>query len=232
MINKAQSSRLFPKKGRSGYYMLQAMRKAMTYAVNKYSPVCDRGTILDYGCGCSPYQSLFEPYFDEYKRADIASAEDIAIKLNNDGTVPLEEGSCNAVVSTQVLEHVNDVDVYLSECNRVLRSNGLLFISTHGYWKYHPSPTDYWRWTRDGLIKKLKSHGFKEVETLGLISPEASGIQLFSIHYENKFRGSIKRLFRRFTHSIMWLFDRYRLDNNDAGVYVCIMQKCAVQPDS
>ena len=224
-VNKKQASRLYAKKGRSCYYMLTAMRKATHYIVEKYLPGCGRGKIVDFGCGCSPYQPLFGEYFDEYIRADISSSDDKDVELNEDGTLPLEDSSCNAVISTQVLEHVMDVDIYLKECNRVLKDDGWLFLSTHGYWKYHPSPTDFWRWTRDGLKKKLEEHGFNEIETLGLISPEASGLQLFSINFEKKFHGSFKRLYRRMSHSFMWLFDKYRLNNKDAGVYYCIMQK-------
>lgn len=224
-VNKKQASRLYAKKGRSGYYMLTSMRKATNYVVDKYASRCGRGKIVDFGCGCSPYQPLFGEHFDEYIRADIACSDDKDIELNDDGTLPLEDHSCNAVVSTQVLEHVNDVDIYLKECKRVLKDEGWLFLSTHGYWKYHPSPTDFWRWTRDGLKKKLEEYGFKEIEILGLIGPEASGLQLFSLSFEKHFHGSLKRVFRRISHFFMWIFDKHSLDNQDAGVYYCVMQK-------
>lgn len=223
-MNKSQKSRLYPKKGRSGYYMLNAMRKASLYIIEKYFSNIKLNRIVDYGCGCSPYQPLFEPCFDEYIRADITDDKEV-LKINEDGSLPLEDGSVNTVISTQVLEHVADVDVYLSECYRVLAESGWLLLSTHGYWTYHPSPTDYWRWTRDGLKKKLEQHGFFEIEILGLICPEASGLQLFSINIERHFPGPVKRIFRRMTHFLMWLIDKYKLNHNDAGVYYCIMRK-------
>ena len=32
-------------------------------------------------------------------------------------------------------------------------------VSTHGVISYHPSPTDYWRWTHAGLEKLLAGNG-------------------------------------------------------------------------
>src|SRR6185436_6911761 len=75
----------------------------------------------------------------------------------------LPDASADAVVSFQVLEHVDDVETYLSECNRVLRPGGRLVLTTHGIWVYHPMAgicEDYWRWTGAGLRKTVEAYGF------------------------------------------------------------------------
>jgi hypothetical protein len=35
-----------------------------------------------------------------------------------------------------------------------------MLLSTHGTWLYHPHPTDFRRWTREGLIVDLEREGF------------------------------------------------------------------------
>jgi hypothetical protein len=37
------------------------------------------------------------------------------------------------------------------ELHRVTAPGGRVLASTHGVQVYHPSPTDYWRWTHAGL---------------------------------------------------------------------------------
>lgn len=71
----------------------------------------------------------------------------------------------DSLISIQVLEHVEDVHGYLLEANRVLKKGGTLILSTHGWWTYHPYPTDFWRWTRAGLQKVLVDHGFQVEES-------------------------------------------------------------------
>jgi SAM-dependent methyltransferase len=77
------------------------------------------------------------------------------------------------VVSFQVLEHVWDLDWYLGECWRILRPGGWLLLSTHGVWLYHPHPTDYRRWTRDGLLDELGQRGLQVKVAEGVVGPLA-----------------------------------------------------------
>jgi hypothetical protein len=81
------------------------------------------------------------------------------------------------VLSTQVLEHVADPALYLSECLRVLRPRGRL-LSTHGIMVYHPDPVDYWRWTCAGLRRAVEDAGFEVVRFEGIMGLAATGLQL------------------------------------------------------
>jgi SAM-dependent methyltransferase len=114
--------------------------------------------VLDFGAGCMPYRDDFLAAGYGYIGADIDGSCDI--RIDADGRLPLADASVDAVVSFQVLEHVADIAQYLAEARRVLRSDGRLLLSTHGSWPYHPHPTDYRRWTRDGLILDLGNAGF------------------------------------------------------------------------
>jgi len=87
-----------------------------------------------------------------------------------------------------VLEHVRDIDTYLQEAGRVLRDDGLMLLSTHGTWLYHPHPTDYRRWTRDGLVRELESRGFDVRETRAVMGPLAWTTQFRLLGYREALR--------------------------------------------
>jgi SAM-dependent methyltransferase len=136
-----------------------------------------RGRVLDYGCADMPYRSFFASGI-EYVGADLSGNQDAAVVLAPDGTVPVASESFDAVLSTQVLEHVEDPGRYLAECFRVLRPGGRLLLSTHGIFPYHPDPVDLWRWTCGGLTQQVESAGFQIVRLEGIIGMAATGLQL------------------------------------------------------
>jgi SAM-dependent methyltransferase len=113
---------------------------------------------VDFGCGDQPYRSLFEQCGAEYLGADLGQAAQIVIRP--DGHVDAPNACADLVLSFQVLEHVRDLDTYLSEAKRLLRPGGQLILSTHGTWLYHPHPEDHRRWTRMGLVNELESRGW------------------------------------------------------------------------
>jgi len=47
-----------------------------------------------------------------------------------DDTWPIEDKSMDAVLAGEVIEHVIDIDTFISEAHRVLRPHGLLVVST------------------------------------------------------------------------------------------------------
>lgn len=127
-----------------------------------------RDTVLvDLGCGDMPYRAAALDLGIDYRGADIGAGADLAIDAS--GRVALDDGAAGAVLSIQVLEHVRDLDAYCGEAARLLDKDGVLLLSTHGNWLYHPHPEDHRRWTRTGLVHDLEARGFK-VETIHAIA--------------------------------------------------------------
>src|SRR6187431_2690649 len=60
-------------------------------------------TILDYGCGGSPYRSLFPNA--EYKRADFVEMDDLDYVIGGDSRVDERDSTFDLILSTQVAEH-------------------------------------------------------------------------------------------------------------------------------
>ena len=105
--------------------------------------------VLDVGCGDKPYY----PYF-----AGAASYVGVDVKENRAADVigsidaiPVEDGSFDVVLCTQVLEHVDDPGAAVRELHRVCAPGGRVLLSTHGVQVFHPNPNDFWRWTHQGL---------------------------------------------------------------------------------
>lgn len=134
------------------------------------------GTVVDYGCADSPYRHLFRGA--TYVGVDLVGNPGATVTLRPDGTVPLDDASADLVLSTQVLEHVADPDLYLRECARLLRPGGQLVLTTHGIMHLHRDPTDYWRWTSDGLIRIVDRAGLDVVEVRGVLGLVGASLQL------------------------------------------------------
>jgi SAM-dependent methyltransferase len=134
------------------------------------------GRVLDYGCADKPYRSFFADGVD-YVGADLPGNPHADVIINPDGGVGVPDKSFDAVMSTQVLEHVGDPAAYLAECLRVLRPGGLMLLSTHGMMVYHPDPVDLWRWTEAGLRTAVERAGFDVIHTEGVMGLAAVGLQ-------------------------------------------------------
>ena len=134
------------------------------------------GRVLDYGCAEVPYRGLFGDV--EYLAADLPGNPAATVEIRQDGTLPVDDASVDAILSTQVLEHVADPGVYLAECARVLRPGGRMLLSTHGLMVYHPDPDDYWRWTGAGLQRAVRDAGFRVVRFEGIMGLAATALQL------------------------------------------------------
>jgi SAM-dependent methyltransferase len=147
------------------------------HALARELRVPSRAQVLDYGCASVPYRYFF-PEDVNYAGADFPGNPDASLQLNPDGTVPADDSSFDVVVSTQVLEHVAEPRLHLSECFRVLRPGGQLLLSTHGVFVYHPDPADYWRWTSAGLRREIEQAGFEVTRFEGVFGLAATGLQL------------------------------------------------------
>lgn len=145
------------------YYVSVLTRKAYEKTIPKLLNKNIKLKILDYGCGVKPYQHLFEGHIEKYIGVDVGNNPNADICINPGEKLPFSNDEFDIVLSSQVLEHVKDVDQYMIECNRVLKKNGYLLLSTHGTWQYHASPYDYHRWTAIGLKNLLERNNF-EVE--------------------------------------------------------------------
>ena len=128
--------------------------------------------VVDLGCGDMPYATMLRARGFDYRGADLDGGADLAI--DRAGRVDLPTGAAGAVLSVQVLEHVADLDAYCAEIRRLLAPDGVLILSTHGAWLYHPHPQDHRRWTRTGLALDLAMRGLEVEACTAIAGPLAT----------------------------------------------------------
>ncbi len=119
--------------------------------------------VLDVGSGDAPYRELFADH--EYLTSDWehashqpGQAPDIVGPAD---ALPLDADLLDAVVCTQVLEHVPDPARAMAEFFRVLRPGGSLWLTTPLTWYLHELPHDYYRFTSVGLSHLADQAGFQ-----------------------------------------------------------------------
>jgi SAM-dependent methyltransferase len=78
--------------------------------------------------------------------------------------LPLREACADVVLSTQVLEHVENPARVLGEAHRILKPGGRLYLTAPQGWHEHQQPHDYFRFTRFALGGLLTAAGFREFE--------------------------------------------------------------------
>lgn len=127
------------------------------------------GELLDFGCGSKPYRSLFS-CADKYIGVDIENEghdhqnEDVDVYYDGN-TLPFGDEIFDSILASEVLEHVPDINVTLSELHRVLRKSGKILITIPFVWIEHELPYDFRRLTVNGIEKVLLDSGFKPLST-------------------------------------------------------------------
>jgi SAM-dependent methyltransferase len=86
--------------------------------------------------------------------------------------MPIPDDSFDCVFCTGTLEHVRDPWRAVREIHRVLRPGGLVHIDVPFIQGYHADPTDYWRFTLDGL--KVLCEPFEELDAGVHIGPSCA----------------------------------------------------------
>ncbi len=220
-----RGNRLKPRRTHSRYWVLTSLTQTLIKILE--GPFDTKNNILDYGCGNKPYKELFITIFTEYIGADIKGNECADIVINTDGTLPLQNKSFACVLSSQVLEHVEDPILYLEEAYRVLKDDGRLILSTHGCWKYHPDPNDYWRWTSAGIKKIVEEAGFRIEKIYSILSFPSISLQLWQDATMNKIPKIFRSIYIFFIQILMKIIDR-KFGNkfsDNAGVFIVVAKK-------
>lgn len=82
--------------------------------------------------------------------------------------IPVSAGHFDSIICNAVLEHVKNPDEVLQEFHRVLRTDGVLYLCVPFMQPEHLDPTDFQRYTKDGLRTLVEKHGFTVIEVNGV----------------------------------------------------------------
>ena len=225
-----RGERLYPAPSSRLYWHLTALRQSIERVIAEHIVPLEWDTLVDFGCGNMPYRALFEAHLAKYVGCDLEGNEMAEAVMSTPGQIPMDDQTADIVLSSQVLEHVSDPAGYLAEAFRVLRPGGLLLLSTHGSWRYHPDPCDFWRWTCDGLRRIVQNAAFEIDDFQGVMGPEATALQLWQDAVADRVPHRLRSLFYRYVQwrirkADMRCSDIHR--NRDACVYVVVARKPA-----
>jgi SAM-dependent methyltransferase len=124
--------------------------------------------LVDIGCGRKPWAAIFAPYVTEHIGVDreAPSSPDAGeVDIVGDAySVPLNDGSADTVLLTEVLEHLEDPIRALEEAHRLLAPGGGLILTTPLIFPVHGEPHDFFRYSPHGLQYVMRRAGFEGIE--------------------------------------------------------------------
>ena len=201
--------RLYPSIFESSYITLRNRRRHMDAFFAQRESV---GHVLDVGAQYCPYYPLFKEKCTSYTSLDVVDTPivDIACDASN---MPIDDGSYDLVLCTEVLEHCEDPQAIVNECRRVLKPGGMLIVTVPAIFPQHGYPADNWRFMPDGLRHLMR--GFSNVAVIGELDVAES---FFSVvcHYGHVFTGRLGALGRFL--NLAWDFA-----NNTAGMLCSLL---------
>lgn len=146
------------------YYII---RKGIYDFISEKSTLLE-GKVLDFGCGEKPYESIIN--CKEYIGVDVkvsGHSEERHAKVDyyyEKCKLPFDDMTFDNVISTQVFEHIYEIDDIMNELYRVMKIKGHIIITVPLCNPEHEIPFDFFRYTTYGITKKLEQHGFVVIE--------------------------------------------------------------------
>jgi len=111
--------------------------------------------VLDAGSANAPYAHHFKHCW--YETADISGKVTYECDLCD---IPIADNFFDAILSTQVLEHIQTPDKAVKELFRVLKPGGKLLLTVPFFYEEHLIPHDFFRFTQFGLKFLFEKAGF------------------------------------------------------------------------
>lgn len=120
--------------------------------------------ILDAGAGACPYKKHF--LHARYESADVEESAATSPKGIHDffcslDSIPKPDNYYDAILNSQVLEHVEYPQKVIDEFYRILKPGGKLFLTAPQAGGIHEAPYNFFNFTKYGLESLFKNAGFK-----------------------------------------------------------------------
>ncbi len=178
------------------------------------------GKILDVGCGKKPYKSWFSKPLEAYVGIDITPGDTVDLVIDPTQEWDLKDNYFDVVLCTQVLEHVVDLNLTLSEIDRVLKPGGIVLFTFPFLYNEHGIPHDYRRFTRHSASHLMTGYEVAHLSVQGGIGSTVAILFLNWIEDSfnlNKLSRLLKAVFLPFWLLISFLLNllAYLLDRLD-----------------
>lgn len=170
--------------------------------------------VLDAGAGRKPYKSFFKQH--QYTSTDIPDGfypekHDFECYLDD---IPQPDNHYDAVILSQVLEHVPNPTKALEEIYRILKPNGVLLLSVPLNTPLHGEPYHFFNFTHYGIQQLSMEIGYELIEV-------------------EKIGGAFWLLAKRFPEAFSKLlkqFDPFRAKKREQSVLFCLLMNLLLLP--
>lgn len=129
------------------------------------------GRLIDIGCGTKPYKDILAPYVTEHIGIDHRGTLHNKSNIDRFGTAydfPAGNEEFDSAICTAVLEHLEEPELAIKECHRVLKRGGVAIYSVPFIWHLHEEPRDFYRFSKYGLKYLFEKAGFEIIEIKAL----------------------------------------------------------------
>lgn len=128
---------------------------------------------------------------DQLINIDITQARNVNC-IADAHRLPFRDEVFDVVVTQETLEHVADPFQTVREIARVLRMDGLLYCQVPFVLGYHPGPTDYWRFTCEGIQQLTDQAGLHCIK-LGMATGPATALYRVLVEFTASSIGRMAR---------------------------------------
>ena len=150
------------------------------------------GRVIDIGGGNkASYKDSINS--KDYTSVNIDKNIDPDYLINVGDDIPLSDLQFESCLLFNILEHVLDWEHVLSECYRVLKNDGCLYIIIPFSYPIHGSPNDYLRATDSYIKEKLEKAFFVDIKISAIAYGPFSTAELFIIKHRY-FSGIFKQI--------------------------------------
>ena len=159
---------------RADYFVVRHIDTFVSRALDKHIRSGTR--VADIGCGEQPFRRQVEKLGGVYKGIDVEqNANGLVDLVSRAECVPLPGTSVDLVLCTEVLEHLDDIDLAVREIVRLLAEKGKVILTVPFIYPLHEEPTDYVRLTPHS-IRQLAARNSLQILELQLLGNELESL--------------------------------------------------------
>jgi SAM-dependent methyltransferase len=155
------------------------------------------GRLIDIGCGSKPYEDFWRAHVSEHVGVDHLQTPHDLTRVDLVGSayqIPVDDCSFDSAICNAVLEHLEEPELAIRECFRVLRPGGVAIYSVPFIWHVHEAPRDFFRYSRYGLDYLFRKSGFDILRIKALSGFWVTFGQLFVYNLARFNRGPLRWL--------------------------------------
>ncbi len=222
------------KKGLLSWLYQIIRKKTISSKIKLLKKFKTNGVHLDVGCGTGEF--LYACKKNNYKTIGVEpsklaskkAVKNYNLKISNDVTLAsLEDRSIDSVSMWHVLEHIEDINSFIIQLNRILKNNGIVLIAVPNtdswdcrhygkYWAAWDVPIHFWHFSKKTITALLEKHGFEIIQKKPMWY-DAFYISILSEEYKNGKKNYFISFLIGMTSNIFAIFNK---NNTSSTTYV------------